>query len=341
MGTSSSIGRHTFGKPSLPPQKWSFNITFSPSWNLPGVGDIVNLTVPQTTFQSTPGYEYESELGGWLNHTTTLQVDGYGWLFLGATGDVDCYTSNNSTGAYWVSPSPMAGTMAADPGQFPSPGSDGVAGTSDDGFGDGANDIRGSSILYMKTTVATDYATFGTGWNWEPLFTYDMIQVWTTAVAYDIVTEDALNGVWAKFEGHAWEFFSGDDPGGTTVPYDHPKWNAYVTYAMSWSQHDIFTGLDYLDLLMAEKRKLVRFDCAIADITCDEVCNIIDIVKAALAFDKEDQNLGPDGQPGTGDDVTAPDPGYDPQGDVSPLNTVVNIVDIVRIALDFDERLEP
>jgi hypothetical protein len=43
--------------------------------------------------------------------------------------------------------------------------------------------------------------------------------------------------------------------------------------------------------------------------------------------------------PYTADDKQVADPAYDARGDLRPERPLVNIVDIVRIALDFDKTL--
>jgi len=312
------------------------DITFSDPWTLPGYGMIINLTVSSSTYIGLEHGWYDKNSHTWYRIRVTLDEDGHGWIFLNATGDVDCYTFNNNTGVYWES----TGQLAAATGALPSPGPDGVAGTADDGFGDGTPDSRGSSIILLSSTMHCDYWT---GSAWALLFESPWPQVLTTGTAYDIVNEplSELDGWNSTETGQPWEFYAGLDHIGQKVEYDNPKWNAYVTYVCAWSVLEYDTALGKLDVIFQIEEKKVREDVLIADINCDEVCNIVDIVIAALAFDTVDEGPGPDGIPGTGDDKPDADPKYDARGDLRPARGLVNIVDIVRIALDFDERLEP
>jgi hypothetical protein len=215
-----------------------------------------------------------------------------------------------------------------------------VAGTADDGFGDGNTDPRGSSILMIPSKMHCDYWT---GSTWALLFEAPWPQVLTTGTASDIVNEQdsALNGWGSTDTGQPWEFYAGLDHPSWKVEYDNPKWNAYVTYVCAWSVLEYDTALGKLDVIFQMEERKVREDLLIADINGDETCNIVDIVIAALAFDSKDEGPGPDGIPGTSDDMVNADPKYDARGDLRPARGLVNIVDIVRIALDFDKKLQP
>jgi len=328
---------------TVPPLSSCQNITFSNPWTYPGYGMIINLTVPAASYVGVSHMFYDSSINFWFRLYSSLSQNGYGWIFLNASeGDVDCHTFSNNTGTYWRSPSPLAGQLAALPGQLPSPGSDGVAGTADDGFGDGTNDPAGSSILMLPVTMTAEYHG-GVGVGWQTLFTFSWPQVFTTENASAKVIEPAsqIDGSFLTEKGQPWEFYAGVERPALKVPYDDPYWNAYVTYVCAWAMLDVPTTMGDYDNCFVITEKKVREDVLIADINCDEVCNIVDIVIAALAFDTENMNFGPDGVPYTADDKKVPDPEYDARGDLRPASGLVNIVDIVRIALDFDERLEP
>jgi len=326
--------------PYLAPLVGQLDITFSDPWTLPGYGMIVNLTALHETYVGLQHVWYDETTITWYRLTLTLEEDGYGWIFLNATGDVDCYTFNNCTGVYWKQPSLKAGEKAADTGALPSSGPDGVAGTADDGFGSGTNDPAGSSIFMLPGRMSVDCWIAS---RWILLFTSPWPQVFTTGTAYDIVDTPGrrIDGRWNSTEGEPCEFLAGEDHPGWQVNYGDPKWNAYGTYACVWSALNVSTSLGPLDVIFQAKQRLVREDVLIADVNGDEVCNIVDIVIAALAFDSRDEGPGDDGIPGTGDDKPIADRKYDARGDLRPARGLVNIVDIVRIALDFDERLQP
>ena len=339
------------------------NINFSDHWTLPGYGMIVNLTVPAATYIGLTHAWYDAPSVTWYRLVVTLEEDGYGWIFLNASmGDVDCYTYNTDDGSYWHTPtgmsttghdshaipappgaSPLTGQKAANTGALPDVGADGVGGTADDGFGNGTADPRGSSILLIPSKMHVD---FWDGGAWTLLFEGPWPQVFTTEWAYDIVDEDPpdneLDGWNSTEQGDPWEFYAGlDHPEYDPVPYGHPKWNAYVTYACAWSVIDQDTALGELDVIFEIVEKKVREDCVIADINCDEQVDIVDIVIAALAFGSQDEGPGADGTPGTPDDKPVADPNYDARGDVSDARGLVDIVDIVRIAINFGWKLTP
>jgi len=318
------------------PDQSSWNITFGDPRQTTGTGKwVVDLTIPNET-RGAGGASYEySDLIGWIKIESVYLIDEPGWLFLNATGDVDCYVSNNSTGVYWISPSPLAGTKACNLGELPSPGADGVPGTGDDGFGDGTPDPRGSSILYLHTLVVTSVyvGTYPTG-TWEPFFVYNWSAVWTTGTAYDIVNEQGslLNGVSETKIGEPWEFFAGLQGQGP-VSYGAAYWNAFVTYVSCWSTFGISIPFGTLNLLIAEKQKHVREDCVLEDIMGeDEYVSISDIRKAAKAYDTYDANFP---------DRTVADPLFDAAGDVQDPRKWVSIGDIRRIASQYQKQLTP
>ncbi|MFQ5999997.1 MAG: hypothetical protein ACE5J6_04390, partial [Candidatus Bathyarchaeia archaeon] len=265
LGGTVTIGYPETGAPLSP----NYNITFSYADPVTG---LVKLVLPAETYNVEPTYMFE--FIGWVNTTVTMPINGYGWLFTGngtspILGDVDCYTSNNNTGAYWYPPSQNASILAAPKGRHPDTGPDGIPGTADDGFGNGTADPPGSCIIYQLTNVNTTYTNEGLGWNWVPFFNYNWTGVWTTAVAFDVVIEPSsgLNGVNSTEVGGPFEFLAGlDNPGLGPVPWKHDKCNAYVTLAGAWSLHNIPTALGDLDILVDETEKKVREDCVIADI---------------------------------------------------------------------------
>ena len=333
------------------------NITFSDPDPITGV---VNLTVPVDSYVGVVHTYWDYELEVWLRFRVSMGTDGYGWVFTGngtspILGDVDCYTFNNDTGVYWDAPGDpygFNGTLAALTGELPDPGPDGVAGTSDDGFGDGTPDPVGSSILCLNTTLFVELHD-GTAWN--TLFEAPWPQVMTTAVAYDIINEPAsvINGANSTEVGEPWEFLAGlDHPGKDKiphtgdedeyeVPYGHAKWNAYVTYACVWSALNVDTIMGDLDIIWQILEKKVREDCVIGDVNCDEKVNIKDIGVCGKAFGARDEGIGPDGIPWTDDDMEVADPNFDARGDLIKPRAKINIKDIGRIGKDFGAKLTP
>ena len=345
---------------TMPPLSSCQNITFSEPWNLTGYGQIVNLTVPATSYVGL-GYTFKSDIPAyWFRFVTSMSEDGYGWIFLNDTGDVDCHTWSNNTATYWRSPSPKAGDTAADHGVLPSPGDDGVAGTADDGFGDGTNDTRGSSILMLSIVMTAEWhngtvePTPETGW--DELFSFTWPQVFTTGNASTLVIEpDGTPGVPGKEGylsqidganqtevGQPWEFLAGlDHPEYDPVPWNHAYSNAYVTYVCAWSLLNTETVMGYYDNCFTLIQKLVREDCVIADVNCDEKANIKDIGRVGKAFGATPQDFGPDGIPYTDDDKTVDDPNWDAGADLIKPRAKINIKDIGRIGKDFGAKLTP
>jgi len=330
--------------PYLMPLVGQSNITFSDKWQLGAYGWIVNLTVPHETYVGLKHVWYEEQTKNWYRLTLTLEEDAYGWVFLNATGDVDCYTFNNCTGVYWKSPSRKAGQLAAARGALPSPGLDRVAGTADDGFGDNHTDPRGSSILMMPGKMHVDYwGLVSPGvYNWTLLFESPWPQVFTTGTAYDTVIAPGrrIDGRWNSTVGEPCEFYAGLDTG-YKVNYGHPKWNAYVTYACAWSMLNISTILGPLDIIFQAIQKPVREDCVIGDVDGNELVDSMDILVAGLAFGAEDEGSGPDDKPGTLDDKPIADHNYDARGDISDDRGIVDSMDILVLGLDFGSELRP
>jgi len=334
--------------PYITPLLEDLNIQFSEPQELPGYGSIVYLTVPSESYVGLSQIFWHPNSNLWCRFSVTMKKEdfGYGWVFLNRTGDVDCYTLSDNTGVYWQTPSLKNGEKAADTGALPSPGPDGVAGTGDDGFGDGTPDPPGSSILYLPTWLNWEYYG-GAGVGWQPLFTVPWPQILTTGTAYNVVGEPTseIDRHWNATNGEPWEFYAGLDHPCCKVPWEPwgpgapPEWHAYVTYACVWSVLEINTPFGLVDMLYKVEERLVREDVMIADVSGDEVCNIVDIVIAALSFEQRDEGPGPDYEYYTADDKKASDPKYDARGDLRPTFGLVNIVDIVRIALDFDKKL--
>jgi len=337
------------------------NITFSAPWKLdPNNASswIVNLTVPKgPSYIGLVHTWYDKPSTTWYRLNVTLEKDGYGWIFLNDSyGDVDCYTFGNDTGVGWEYPSGKAGQLAALRGQLPSNGTDGVAGTKDDGFGDGTKDKRGSSILMLLGGMHVDYwGLVSAGpppvYDWKLLFESPWPQVFTTGTSYHIVrelplqppgSENALNGWNSTETGQPWEFFAGLDTG-YKVNYGHPKWNAYVTYVCAWSVLDLPTTMNELDVVLQVVERKVREDCVIGDVDGNELVDSMDILVAGLAFGAEDEGAGSDGIPDTGDqgDRRNASPNYDARGDISDDRGVIDSMDILVMGLDFGSELRP
>jgi len=350
---------------SIPPLSSSMNITFSSNWTLAGYGQIVNMTVPAASYVGIT-YMFKSDVPPlWFRFVTSMVADGHGWIFLNDTGDVDCHTWSNNTAAYWRSPSPSPNTKAANHGSLPSPGDDGVAGTDDDGFGDGTPDPPGSSILMLPVVMSAEYhngtiiPTPETGW--DTMFTMTWPQVFTTGNASTLVIEpdgggpggllSQIDGANQSYVGQPWEYYAGlDHPGKDGDPhtgdeeeyevsYGNAYWNAYVTYVCAWSLLDTYTSLGWYDNCFTITEKLVRDDCAIGDVNCDEKANIKDIGRIAVAFGATDSGFGDDGKPYTGDDKISADSNYDGGADLKDERRKINIKDIGRVAVDFGASL--
>ena len=329
---------------TIPPVFSSQDITFSDPWFYDDTyGWIVDLTVPAAAYVGL-SYTFWSKVPPmWFRFSTSMSQDGYGWIFLNATGDVDCHTFSDNSAAYWYSPSPKAEEKAADHGALPSPGDDGVAGTADDGFGDGIPDPRGSSIFMLPVTMSADYYAGPTA-GWINLFTFDWPQVYTTGNAFTIVNEpeSEIDGANHTEAGKPWEFYAGlDHPEYDPVPHGHPNWNAYATYVCAWALLDISTPLGDYDICFKITEKKVREDLAIADINCDETVDIFDVVTCAKAFGTEGMNPGPDGEYDTPDDKKTEDPSFDARGDLKDPRVLIDIFDIVTLAKDFGLKLTP
>ncbi|MFQ6000021.1 MAG: hypothetical protein ACE5J6_04510 [Candidatus Bathyarchaeia archaeon] len=331
---------------TIPSMFLSQNITFSEPWELTPGNYLVNLTVPAESYTGISHMLYDTTTTFWIRFSINMTQDGKGWIFLNATGDVDCHTFSNDTAVYWRSPSPKAGQKAADFGALPSPGLDGVAGTADDGFGDGTPDPRGSSILMLLTNIKAEYHT---GTQWITLFQMTWPQVFTTANASAIVddpgwtglpeTGSPIHGANQSDVGEPWEYYAGLDHPGDQVGWTHQNSTAYVTYVCAWSMLDISTTLGPYDLCFTIKEKKVREDLLIADIDCDEESGLYDVVKIGVAYGAQEANWGSDGIPYTGDDKITRDTNFDGRADLKPDRGLIDIFDLVRCAIDYGSTL--
>jgi len=329
-------------KPFMNPKLNGQNTTFSDPWELDGYGLIVNLTIPHESFIPVEHCWFDESSGMWYKMSVTLENDGYGWIFLNDTGDVDSYTYNKDTGVYWKSPSPDSGELAASTGDLPDVGEDGIAGTLDDGFGDGTNDTRGSSIALLNCTMHVEQWV---GSTWSLLFDSKWPEVLTTGTASDIVNEtnSELDGWGSTEEGEPWEFYAGEDHLGLQVPYGDPKWNVYVTYVCAWSVLNYDTTVGDLDVIFQLTETLVRDDVAVADIDRSELVDVVDLTLASLGLWGEDEGPGDDGIPETGDDKKIADDQYDfgAQADIADPRGLIDIVDLTVISLELWEEITP
>ena len=330
---------------------------------------IVKLGIPAASYSGLDHMWYSYDVGTWFRANIILETQGCGWLFTGVgkqpiLGAVDLEVFNNLTGVYTFGPDGVDGTQddellagptsvegyAAGAGPPIGPclqelrGPDKIPGTPDDPIGRGDPDgpnAPGSAIMYLPTTMVV---TFWSGGQWNLLYTSPWPQLLTTGRAYDKVIEPAspINGLEATQEGHPWEFFAGVDHSEyDPVPWKDKYCNAYVKYASAWSVLNVQTPMGRNDVISEVHEKSVREDLVIADVNCDELVDIVDIVICALAFGAEDEYVGPDGIPMTGDDKQVADFNYDARGDLTPTRGLIDIVDIVRIAINFGWQLTP
>jgi len=307
---------------------------------------------------------YSPDVGGvvgmpWLRITEAMAAPGFGWIYtVSGIADVDVRTFNNDSGTFWNWPSPLAGQFAYDhvTVPFPSPGADGLPGfcpagpgTQDDGFGDGAPEmLPGASVLYLPEMFMVE------GWNatagtWDLLMGAPLMMVMTTAVASDCVAQvdSPLNGRCSMKAGMPWDFLAWG------VPWKHIGCNKKVTYAAAGSLCDFVLDPGppriALDILYDVKEKKVRADqvgrtggvvADIWNIGYHQQVNIIDIAVCEKAFGAWDEGLGPDGTPNTADDQPVAHPRYDARADLD-CNSLIDIFDLVRIAVDFGCSIEP
>jgi hypothetical protein len=241
--------------PYLTPGVGGFDITFgSPDGN-----GVVPLTVPAASYQGFWHIFWNTETDTYFNLSIQCEHDGYGWLFTQANADVDIIIWNDDTGIYW-----SGGNQPNQPALPPSIGADGLAGTSDDGFGDGDLDPAGSSILWLNLTLYVDAWNPGPG-EWQPLFNSTWPALMTTETTSDFVDESDsyLDGVSTGLvQGNPWEYLRSDEP---WVNY---KSNVYVDYACTGSVLNIpvsFLGVNlHLDVLFKWTQVLLRTTCEVA-----------------------------------------------------------------------------
>jgi len=353
--------------------------------------DTVPDIIPIQKIQVNPivHYQYIAFRHQWWRYTLLAVAPGSGVIFINPAmpGDVDVLAFNNDTGVYWGSDtlgaSPLAGQFAAASGgyynltggdwvpsmtaRFPSPGLDGVPGTSfwgdpADGFGDGVPDPKGSSILMLPLVL------FGDEWNattmtWDSKIFVPQPLVLTTGRAFDEVTQWGatppeqcyLYGTNSTEVGEPWDFCF------DCLPWDDPKAFVTVTYVAAWSNlaycvnpdddndgnpdPEQPSGLFYtIDSFYEYKETKVRVDNTllqvVADITGDRVCDIVDLTIGGLAMWSQDEGLGLDGVPGTADDKFAADPDYDARADMN-CDGLIDIFDLTRIAIDIGQTIDP
>jgi hypothetical protein len=314
---------------------------------------VVKLGVPWQSYDGLDHIYYSDRVGTFFNVRIFLETQGCGWLFTGIgkdpiLGAVDYDIYNDNTGVYTalnndllagpVDPThPAWNASGAGPPIGPClqelRGPDDIPGTPDDPIGSGDPDgpnPPGSSLMYLPTNMLV---TYWDGAAWLPLFGSPWPQLLTTGTAHDIVNEpgSAIDGEEHTVTGEPWEFLAGLDHAGQQVPWKHEKCNAYVTYVCCWSVMDVSTALGDLDVRFHMVEKKVRDDCVIADINCDELVDIVDIVITALAFGAKDEGFG----------NPVADPNFDARGDLSDVRGEIDIVDIVRIAINFGWQLTP
>jgi len=357
---------YTTRAPYLTPYSMEQNITFGPAWNSVTYGWIVNQTIPWQTFVGVYHEWFDTISGLYFNLRHYLDTDGYGWVFLNSSeGDVDCCTFNNKTGVFWgrknaTFASPKAGQLAALTGKVPSVGPDGVAGTGDDGFGDGTPDLKGSGVMILPSKLRCEWYNTTPPAKWQLLFDTDWPVTLTTGTAYDIVNDTGpaypaagykslLQGRNATVTGQRWQFLAGasptvdpehqGDPDYGPVPYDNENWNKYASVACVWSMINLTTkDFGRLDVMFYLKEKVVKESWVdphlfnglppgyyvIPDINCDEIVDIFDVVICAATFGSTDEGLG---KP-----VAGPPPlTFDARGDVKP-DGLIDIFDFVIIA---------
>jgi len=314
--------------PYMTPMLLGQNITFTQRDPITG---IVKLGVPWESYDGLDHIYYSDRVGTYFRVRIFLETQGCGWLYTGIgkdpiLGAVDYDVYNDNTGVYTAAldellAGPVDSTHPAYEAAGAGPpigpclqelrGYDDIPGTPDDAIGRGDPDgpnPPGSSLMFLPTTMLV---TYWDGVGWVPLFGSPWPQLLTTGTAHDIVNEpgSAIDGEEHTVTGEPWEFIAGLDHPGQQVPWKHEKCNAYVTYVCCWSV----------------------MDCVIADIDCNELVDIVDIVICALAFGAQDEGFG----------VPVADPNFDARGDLADVRGLIDIVDIVKIAINFGWQLTP
>ena len=275
--------------------------------------------------------------------------------------------------AVWTSPSPTPGAFASFPTQtfypFPDPGNDTLPGfcpmgpgTQDDGFGDGVPDPAGSSVLFVPMQLSVE------SWNgthWDFTFGGPWVLPLTTGTASDTVwppTGLLIDGETLTYTGAPWEDVH------TTMMWGANDNKKFVTYAYAWSflQYFLSPGppVVKLDIIYGGYEKKVKDMHVINDISCDNGVDIVDLVIAALAFGSRDEGspaypgYDPTGKGAPGNKWPGPYPPampafllveaepniagapFDARADVNP-DGIIDICDLVKIALDFGKVIDP
>ena len=374
----------TRGPEITPGVQWqdiNFSMPLDPDGPGPLPACIVFLTVPWQSIQSLNHVYFSCILG--YTRVKLVPVpgsDGMGWLYtVPGIADVDIYVNNTFINnpappppqnpiAIWKSPSPTPGAFAAVPTQtwypWPDPGADTLPGfcpagpgTQDDGFGDGVPDPAGSSVLFIPMNLSVE-AWNGTNWLFKFCGPFNLPM--TTGTANDTVVTGPypleLDGYSMEYTGAPWEDIA------TTGMWGANENKKYVTYAYAWSfiQKQVLPEptVTKLDLIYGGWEKKVKEEHVIPDITCDNVVDIVDIVRAALAFGSRDEGSAaypgydPTGKGASSHKWPGPYPGwmpspwlveaepniegvpFDAAADVVP-DGIIDICDLVKIALDY------
>jgi len=373
-------------EPYLTPMLSGQVITFEQRDPITG---IVKLGTPADSYEGLEHAWYSYDVGTWFRLKINLVTQGCGWLFTGVgkqpiLGCVDYKIYNNESGVYTYGHDGVAETgddeqLAGEvPGMGPGGGDgaagagppigpclqllrgpDGIPGTQDDPIGRGdpdGPDEPGSSLYYLPTTMIVNKWVDSPVFDWHLLFASPWPQLFTTGTAYDKVIEDSggckIDGEEWTETGQPWEFIAGlDHPGppADQVAWKHPKCNAYVTYVCVWSVLNTDTDLGRNDNLFRTTNKLVRDDLMIADVDCNELVDVVDLTLASLGLFGQDEYIGPDGIPMTGDDVTTADHvenatskfDFGCQADVADPRGLIDIVDLTVISLQLWEDITP
>lgn len=382
--------------PQLTPQTIFNDINFSMPLDPDGPGPlptcIVFLTVPWQSIQSLEHIYFSGTLG--YARVKLLPMpgsDGMGWLYIvPGIADVDIHTNNtfmpspmpppyNVTNppeipiSIWTSPSPTPGAPAAIPTQlmypFPDPGVDKLPGfapagpgTNDDGFGDGVPDPAGSSVLFLPLQLSVE-SWNGTDWTFK--FGGPFVMPFTTGTCSDSVwplTGLKLDGYSIAYAGAPWEDVA------TTGMWGANANKKFVTYAFAWSflLYYLSDGppIVKLDLIYGGVQKFVKAPHVIADINCDNVVDILDIVIGGNSFGARDEGspappgYDPTGHGAPGNKWPGPYPPYmpspwcvqalpnlngnpfDARADLDN-NGIINILDLCKIAIEFGSELDP
>jgi len=310
---------------------------------------VVPIYITNVTLVGPSHITYWPALGTYarLRTTAPYNVAGYGVIHIGwpwngvngCRGDVDVYTFNNYTGIYWGPQSPRAGNLAMNPWNplvTLDVGPDFIAGTGDDGFGDGTPDPPGSSIVYLYFRL---YVDLWIGGAWVPQPGYTPISLlMTTAVAHDFVNQpgSAINGLSLTLIGHPWEF-TASNPALWNGTYKDPKANVWVKYASALSI--LMAPIGGLDILYGLWEYKIRADQAIPDIDMDQDVDIFDVRAGALAFGAMDEGYV-EVTPGVWQFRQAADPTFDGRVDMDH-NGLIDIFDLVIIAYKYGKTIDP